>query len=107
MEFMGDDSEWIFPLEQLSDSPSRRDGISEETEKTYREMGCTFIHDFGRAMQSRGIVIATACVFFNRFFALESFKVHDYQFMAVAALQLPIAELHTASCCIGTCICIS
>lgn len=43
--------QWIVPPEVLADSPSRRDGISQEVENAYRRKTTVFIEDCARYLQ--------------------------------------------------------
>ena len=47
-------SPWVFTREQLSDSPSRRDGLDEATEKQYRDKTTKFMQKAGDAIKMCG-----------------------------------------------------
>jgi len=42
---------WVLTEEQLRNSPSRVDGVSEELEKSYGRKSCTFIKKLGEQLQ--------------------------------------------------------
>jgi len=79
---------WYFSIEDFSKFPSRLDGISEEREKGYRRKTCFFIDEAGNALGMPKLTVATAHVFFHRFFAHQSFKQHDRFLIATACLLL-------------------
>ena len=83
-----DEDLWIVDEEVLRNSPSRRDGISAETEKADREATLNFLQDFGGAHGFDRIVVCTASVFVQRFFVLQSQNQHERFLVAVAALFL-------------------
>ncbi len=58
---MGDNRStgWIFPKEMLVNTPSRDDGISLETEKSYRNKGCSMIEDLGQKTMTEGFLKTT------------------------------------------------
>ena len=71
---------WVFTLEELRNSPSRRDGITWENEKALRHNSCIFILEIGKYLR-RGktdntayIRDSAACILFHRFFVAQSFK---------------------------------
>jgi cyclin T len=83
-----DEDLWIVDDEVLRNSPSRRDGISAETEKVDREATLNFLQDFGAAHGFDRVVVCTASVFLQRFFVLQSQKQHERFLVAIAALFL-------------------
>lgn len=65
--------------EELSNSPSRKDGISEETETELRNFGTTLIQEGGCLLDLPEVVMATGQVLFHRFFCKESMAVFDVE----------------------------
>ena len=59
------------PIE-LEDSPSRRDGVSEEAEGQLRLYGCEIIQEGGCLLKLPQVVMATGQVLFHRFFCKQS-----------------------------------
>jgi len=69
--------------------PSLKDGISLEDEKMYRSRTCRFIDEAAtRQLKLPRLAVATAMVFFHRFYAKHSFKEHDRFEVAVACILL-------------------
>ena len=68
--------------------PSRKDKISASEERAKRRRTCRFIEEAGRSLQLPRVPIATAMVFFHRFFAKHSFAEHDRFEVAVACVLL-------------------
>jgi len=79
---------WLATNEMLENSPSVRDGLTVEQEKADRESMLRFLHDFGELHKIDRRVVHTACVFFQRFFVLQSFKQHERALVAISALFL-------------------
>ena len=86
---------WILRPEELERSPSRRDGIASALEKQYRRETCEFAHNcatrlelFSTRHRDGRLVLATAQVFFHRFFAVKSFQDHDRFLVAQACVFL-------------------
>ncbi|CAM9477210.1 unnamed protein product, partial [Discosporangium mesarthrocarpum] len=73
---------------EIRNSPSRKDGISEVLEKEYRRKTCFFIKAAGKSLDLPMEAIATAHVFFHRFFILQSFHQHDRFVVASACVFL-------------------
>mmetsp|Transcript_79489 Transcript_79489/g.226967 ORF Transcript_79489/g.226967 Transcript_79489/m.226967 type:complete len:124 (-) Transcript_79489:922-1293(-) len=59
---------WLLPPEMLENSPSKADGLDE---KTYRRRTAIFIETAGLQLKFPRLTIATAQVFFQRFYALH------------------------------------
>ncbi|KAK1288697.1 Cyclin-L1-1 [Acorus calamus] len=59
--------------EQLKNSPSRKDGIDEETETSLRIYGCDLIQESGILLRLPQQVMATGQVLFHRFYCKKSF----------------------------------
>ena len=68
--------------------PSRKDGISSAEERDKRQRTCRFIETGGGILRLPRVAIATAMVFFHRFYAKHSFKEHDRFEVAIACLLL-------------------
>lgn len=79
---------WVFTRDQLNNSPSRKDGISLEKENETRAQICAFIQEAGQKLRLSQFVIATAIVFFHRFYACRSFKEHDAYTIGTTCLFL-------------------
>ncbi|GJJ76759.1 cyclin L [Entomortierella parvispora] len=70
----------LLTLEQLQQTPSRADGISEEQEDNLRQLGCHLIQTAGMLMKLPQVAMATAQILFQRFFyqaSLQKFAVRD------------------------------
>ncbi|GAU36267.1 hypothetical protein TSUD_255210 [Trifolium subterraneum] len=59
--------------EQLTNTPSRKDGIDEATETTLRIYGCDLIQESGILLRLPQAVMATGQVLFHRFYCKKSF----------------------------------
>jgi len=62
--------------------------MSTEQETMQRRKTCRFIEEAGRVLKLPRVAIATAMVFFHRFYAKHAFQEHDRFEVAVAALVL-------------------
>ncbi len=71
-----------------SGTPSRKDGIDLDSENRSRAKTVLFIEEMGLELQCNRIVVATASVFFHRFFALQSFKQHNRFVLGATCLFL-------------------
>jgi len=80
--------DWYFTKEQVNDTPSRRDGISENEEKENRKDSCGFIQEAGMKLKMPQYTIATAIVYFHRFYMRHSLKVYDKMMVGTACLFL-------------------
>jgi len=76
--------------EQIDTSqlPSVKHGMSEKEEAIKRRKTCRFIEEVGRVLKLPRVAIATAMVFFHRFYAKHSFQEHDRFEVAVASILL-------------------
>jgi len=81
-------SNWLFTKEELNDSPSARDGFSFAHEASFRRSTCGFLQEVGMKLRMPHLSIATAIVFFHRYYAVYSFKHSDRYTLATAALFL-------------------
>ncbi len=71
------------------DLPSvAKSGMKVEEERLKRRRTCRFLEEGGRILHLPRIPIATAMVFFHRFYAVHSFAEHDRFEVAVACLLL-------------------
>ena len=69
----------------ISQLPSLKAGMSAEEEATKRRKTCRFIEEAGRLLKLPRVAVATAMVFFHRFYAKHSFFEHDRFEVAVAS----------------------
>jgi len=70
---------WYYEKADLKKSPSFEDGIPSETELRYRSEGPKFIQKVGTSLDLNYMTIATASVYFHRFYMKHSFKkFHRY-----------------------------
>jgi len=74
--------------EQLRDSPSRKDGISEATETALRVYGCGLIQESGILLRLPQAVMATAQVLFHRFYCKKSFVRFSAKRVAASCVWL-------------------
>lgn len=72
----------------ISQLPSLQDGMTIQEESIKRRKTCRFIEEAGRILKLPRVAIATAMVFFHRFYAKHSFLQHDRFEVAVACLLL-------------------
>lgn len=63
-----------FEKEELVNTPSLKDGINHATETQYRKEGINFIRNMGEKLSLGYNTIATAVVYFQRFYMAHSFK---------------------------------
>eukprot|EP00039_Didymoeca_costata_P003383 m.67288 g.67288 ORF g.67288 m.67288 type:complete len:265 (-) comp11876_c0_seq1:158-952(-) len=77
---------WLFPRENLVNTPSRRDNIDEEREKRYRREGASFIKKAATRLNMGSTVYNTGIVFYHRFYTLNSYKNYERWNMAIACL---------------------
>nr|XP_014092692.1 cyclin-T isoform X2 [Bactrocera oleae]XP_036216286.1 cyclin-T isoform X2 [Bactrocera oleae]XP_036216287.1 cyclin-T isoform X2 [Bactrocera oleae]XP_036216288.1 cyclin-T isoform X2 [Bactrocera oleae] len=82
------DSHWYFSAEQLSNSPSRRQGIDPDAELSYRQMTAYLIQEMGQRLQVSQLCINTAIVYMHRFYAFHSFTHFHRNNIAAASLFL-------------------
>ena len=62
--------------------------MTEDEEKMKRRKTCRFIEEVGRVLKVPRVTVATALVFFHRFYAKHSFQDHDRFEVAVASVLL-------------------
>lgn len=78
----------LLPASQLALSPSRKDGISSETEVTYRIWGCQLISLMCIRLKLEQAVIATAQTLLHRFLYRRSLAHFDAHVVAIGAIFL-------------------
>jgi hypothetical protein len=74
--------------ESLERSPSRQDGVSEDTETELRIFGATLIQAGGCLLQLPQVVMATGQVLFHRFFCKESMAKFDVEVRTLSHVDL-------------------
>ncbi|KII68288.1 Cyclin-K [Thelohanellus kitauei] len=79
---------WVFSKEMVANSPSRVDGIDFRTECKYKEEGIRFIMTIGHKIGLSYVSLATAAVFFHRFYVIRSQKMFSRWVTAVSCLFL-------------------
>jgi hypothetical protein len=72
----------------ISQLPSVKDGMSQQDESLKRIKTVRFIEETCRLLKLPRVAVATATVFFHRFYAKHSFQTHDRFEVAVAAIVL-------------------
>lgn len=72
--------------EQLQNSPSRKDGIDEETESVLRLFGCELVQEGGILLKLPQAVMATGQVLLQRFFCKKSFARFNVKRVAASCL---------------------
>lgn len=77
-----------FEKEELVNTPSFRDGINGETEMQYRKEGINFIRNMGEKLSLGYNTIATAVVYFQRFYMAHSFSEFPLYITACSSLFL-------------------
>ncbi|TKR64028.1 hypothetical protein L596_024625 [Steinernema carpocapsae] len=89
--FMASNSiqEWLCSEDALQRTPSRLGGLSEKEEQTHRVNGIRILMDVGHSLKlSANPTMATACVYFHRFYLEHSFKEFEYSITALGCLFL-------------------
>uniref|UniRef100_A0A0R3S0C8 CYCLIN domain-containing protein n=1 Tax=Elaeophora elaphi TaxID=1147741 RepID=A0A0R3S0C8_9BILA len=67
--------DWLFTEEQLANTPSRRDGVDRVEEDKLRREGIKLIVEIGSGLKLQpNPTLATAAVYFHRFYMFHSFK---------------------------------
>ncbi|AES97492.1 putative cyclin L/T [Medicago truncatula] len=74
--------------EQLTNSPSRKDGIDEATETSLRIYGCDLIQESGILLRLPQAVMATGQVLFHRFYCKKSFARFNVKKVAASCVWL-------------------
>eukprot|EP01029_Cantina_marsupialis_P022820 TRINITY_DN55_c0_g3_i1.p1 TRINITY_DN55_c0_g3~~TRINITY_DN55_c0_g3_i1.p1 ORF type:complete len:1469 (+),score=471.95 TRINITY_DN55_c0_g3_i1:73-4479(+) len=83
-DFFGDDC--IFTNKELENSPSRKDGISEEEEAVLSVDALNYLATVGHLLDFHYHIVNSAMVLFHRFFAVRSFRKHDRFMIALVSL---------------------
>jgi len=81
-------SQWYYTKQDLLKTPSVLDGYDLEREKVERLKGCTFINSVGMALKLPQITLASAAIFFHRFYMRQSLKRYHYYEVGATALYL-------------------
>ncbi|CAM8898432.1 unnamed protein product [Rhodiola kirilowii] len=74
--------------EQLEETPSRKDGIDNETETILRIYGCDLIQESGILLRLPQAVMATGQVLFHRFYCKKSFARFNVKRVAASSVWL-------------------
>eukprot|EP00123_Amoebidium_parasiticum_P011166 comp20552_c0_seq1/m.26383 comp20552_c0_seq1/g.26383 ORF comp20552_c0_seq1/g.26383 comp20552_c0_seq1/m.26383 type:complete len:317 (-) comp20552_c0_seq1:83-1033(-) len=83
------DESWYFTKEELENTPTQlKDGKSYDEEMFLRKDGATFIADVGIEMKMPQLTIATATVFFHRFYVYKSLIEYPPKDMGTVCLFL-------------------
>lgn len=93
-------SQWIFTEEELSNTPSIRDGLDPVEERCRRAKGVNFITQAGILLKLPQLTIATASIFFHRYFMRQTMLpekggAHHYN---IAATSLFLATKTEENC---------
>nr|CBZ41233.1 Cyclin K protein [Oikopleura dioica] len=78
---------WYWDRKDIENSPSRQQGLSAENEARYRKEGAKFIHKLGLELKLHHDTLATAAVFYHRFYIQHSFVKFRQRYV-------------TATCCL-------
>lgn len=89
---------------QLADSPSRRDGVTEEVEQKCRLCGCSLMRAMAKGLEFNHETTATAMEFFHRFYARQSYAHHDYS-VGAGMCGAWLSMLTTSLLCACLCVC--
>ena len=81
-----EDPLWLFTREEIDNSPSRADQVSQEEEDECRKGASVFIQSVGVQLRLPQLTMATALLFYHRFFALRSLKQYPLLDMSTACL---------------------
>ncbi|CAK8543214.1 unnamed protein product [Lathyrus sativus] len=74
--------------EQLTNLPSRKDGIDEATETALRIYGCDLIQENGILLRLPQAVMATGQVLFHRFYCKKSFARFNVKKVVASSVWL-------------------
>ncbi|CAE7189338.1 unnamed protein product [Rhizoctonia solani] len=75
-------------LAQISQTPSRSDGIPKEIEEGLRAYGCKLIQQAGLLLKQNQVAMSTAQILFQRFWYVTSFKQFSVSDIGMGALYL-------------------
>ena len=65
--------QWYYEKKDLKNTPSYLAGLDNDTEVRYRREGARFIQEVGKTLGLRHDTMATASVYFHRFYMFHSF----------------------------------
>lgn len=65
---------WCYDKRELRNPPSVQKGLPLDTEQRYRREGIRFIRELGYAMNLSPATMATASVYFHRFYMFHTFQ---------------------------------
>jgi len=85
--------DWYFTTEEVQNSPSIRGtekeaAITEAEELEHRHAACGFIQEVGMKLKMPQYTIATAIVYFHRFYMRHTFNAYDKHWVGTACLFL-------------------
>ncbi|KAL2315943.1 Cyclin pch1 [Schizosaccharomyces pombe] len=81
-------SQWIISKDQLVFTPSALDGIPLDQEEIQRSKGCNFIINVGLRLKLPQTALATANIYFHRFYLRFSLKNYHYYEVAATCIFL-------------------
>ncbi|KAL8052604.1 hypothetical protein ABFS82_05G015700 [Erythranthe guttata] len=80
---------WYFSKKEIEEnSPSRQDGVSLENETFLRWSHSNYLQDLGKLLTVPQFTIATAILYFQRFFLRQSHKKNNAGIIAIACMFL-------------------
>jgi protein BUR2 len=71
-------SQWLFTKSELQASPSIQAGMTPDQEKATRAKGIQLINEVGQKLRLHQTTIATAAMFFHRFYMRMSLVSHHH-----------------------------
>jgi len=80
--------QWYYEKKELKNTPSYLAGLDYETETRYRREGARFIQEVGKTLGLRHDTMATAAVYFHRFYMFHSFQEFPRYVSATCTLFL-------------------
>ncbi|KAI9307925.1 cyclin-like protein [Cunninghamella echinulata] len=81
--------QWFFTRDELQSTPTiTQDGISVAEEQRMRSQGCSFIQAIGCRLAVPQITVATAIVYFHRFYMRCSFSEYGMEHVSGACIYL-------------------
>ncbi|KAF8606462.1 cyclin-like protein [Ceratobasidium sp. AG-I] len=75
-------------LSQITQTPSRADGIPDDVEEGMRAYGCKMIQQAGLLLKQNQVAMSTAQILFQRFWYVTSFKQFSVSDIGMGALYL-------------------
>lgn len=70
-------SNWFLSTEEI-ETLVTKDGLTLKNDLDYRNSSCGFIQEVGIELKIPQLTIATACVYFHRFYLLHPFKSQEF-----------------------------